>query len=91
MYSKPLNGLQSKNLRYCPSFLSFVYRTVGPMEQEDFMDDLAAVIANTIRKENRHPQQFQDNHIHLLFLLKIAASPEDINLKLVSMDYMVIL
>jgi hypothetical protein len=37
------------------------------MEQEDFMDDLAAVIANTIRQDNRHPQQFQDNHIHLLF------------------------
>jgi hypothetical protein len=40
------------------------------MEQEDFMDDLAAVIANTIRKDNRHLQEFQDNHIHLLFFTK---------------------
>jgi hypothetical protein len=40
------------------------------MEQEDFMDDLAAVIANTIRKENRHPQKIQHNHSHLLFYKK---------------------
>jgi hypothetical protein len=38
-----------KNSRYC----LFFSRTVGPMEQEDFMDDLAAVIANTIRKDKQ--------------------------------------
>jgi hypothetical protein len=78
--------LQSKKF----TILSF-YRTVGPMEQEDFMDDLAAVIANTIRKDSRHPQEIQHNHIHPLFLTKNSIFGGHKFLIQLYMDYLVIL